>query len=297
MQINQDAWKLLLEDEKIALSMQHGMDKSSWEVGEIMGRSHYKYLEIKYRAEHFLKMFTEHLELFDVVFPEYITGNRLVISYFRLCIEKRHKPMLSLSILFGEFGKIPKVYLNDQIVQQFKKWEREDNAYNKACLEIIKEFDRWNNFRILPKEIQEPSAFKRRIKNCYKKQIRVTHQLHELSIAKLNQVYGTKKSPAMYIGLANGGKITILRLKINKGSLGILNTIGLYAFKDTKTAEQYIHDIFHYIGKGKKDCIDGLDFWPKFRDTIQLAVNYNEVMNISPNRKFLQLAMEKLEYV
>lgn len=297
MEMNKIAWGLLLEDEKMALSLQLGMDKSSWESGEIMNRSHYKYLEIKYRAEFFLKMFTEHLELFDTIFPDYITGDKLVIAYFRLTIEKRNKPMKALEMLFKEFGRTPKVYLNDQIVQQFKKWEKEDNAYNKACLTIIRDFDRWNNFRILPKELQEPSAFKRRIKNCYKKQIRVTHAIHELAINKLNQVYGTKRSPCMYVGLSCQGTTTILKLKINRGSLGILNQVGLYGFKDEKTATTYITSIAEYLGKGKKGCIDGLDFWPNFREIITTAVNYQQVMNISPNRKYLQLAMEKLQYV
>ncbi len=297
MTINQQAWALLSQDEKTALSLQLGMTKSSWESGEIMNKSHYKYLEIKYRGVQFLKMFTEHLEVFDEIVPNYVKGDGLVIKYLKLCLEKRMKPIPAMVVLSQEFGRVSKAILNEKITNQFKKWETEDNAIHQTVMNLVKEFDRWNNFRILPKNIQEPSAFKRRVKNAYKKQIKATCSLHELAIEKIQKLYGTKKSPSMYLPLISNSKPIILRIKINNGSMNVVNTISLYTFKSQEDATNYTNAIFEYLGKGKKDCIDGLTFWPKYRDIIQRAVNYQKIMQINPSRKYLQLAMEKLNFV
>jgi hypothetical protein len=44
------AWGLLTEEEQTALKLQLGLGKSSWQASEIMGKAHYKYLEIKKRG-------------------------------------------------------------------------------------------------------------------------------------------------------------------------------------------------------------------------------------------------------
>lgn len=294
MMLNSKAWDLLLDDEKMALSLQLGMEKSTWESGEILNRSHYKYLEIKYRAEYFLKTFTEHLDLFHEVFPDYISGNKMVIQYFKFCVVKRYKPLKALDFLSKEFPKISKKSLNEQIIITLKKWDREDNAYNKAVMELVKDFDRWNNFRILPKEIQEPSAFKRRIKNVYKKQIRVLKSIHPIALEKLRKLYETRNPPYVYVPIFIP-EPQIYRMKINKGSMAIFNSLGMYTFKDKNMALKYINEINLYMLKGKKDCLDGLDFWPKYRDLIKRAYNYHAVMQITSSRKHLQLAMEKFQ--
>ena len=42
------AWQILNKDEKTALMLTFNQKKSSWEAGDIMDKSHYKYLEITY---------------------------------------------------------------------------------------------------------------------------------------------------------------------------------------------------------------------------------------------------------
>jgi hypothetical protein len=296
MILNDLAWNILSEDEKMALSLQLGMEKSSWESGEILNRSHYKYLEIKYRAEFFLKMFTEHLEVFDELFPPYLSGNKMVLFYFRQCIELRKKPLEVMVKIQEEFGKsVTKSLLNEKIISTLKDWEKGDNAYNKTTWELVREFDRWNNFRILPKEIQEPSAFKRRIKNSYKKQIKVMINIHPLALSKLKKLYETKNTPYIYLPIITDKNPEVLRMKANKASMEIFNHLGLYTFKDKNIALEYINNIHTYVIKGKKRCKDGLDFWPRYRELIKDSFNYNEVMKISSSRKYLQLAMAKFK--
>jgi hypothetical protein len=253
MELNNEAWEMLTRDEQSALKLQLGMGKSSWQSGEIMNRSHYKYLEIKYRAEHFLKTFTEYAKMFGTVFPQDVKCHRVVMQYLSLCIKKRMKPKAAMEEL-NKDKRITKAYLNEKLIQQIEEWQMSQNTYDVTFLNLVMDFDRWNNFRILPKAIQEPSAFKRRVKNFYKKQIKITTTINTLSLDKLIKTYRTK---------------------------GIGAWVG----------------IMYNVGKGKKACTDGLDFWPKYRDLIHKAKNYLEIQKLIPSRRYLELALAKHEFI
>lgn len=51
------AWDCLTPTEQQSLFLQLSESKSSWEAGEILKLSHYKYLEIKERSEKFFRLF------------------------------------------------------------------------------------------------------------------------------------------------------------------------------------------------------------------------------------------------
>lgn len=296
--MNSQAWAILTEDEKTAISIKYGMDKSTWQVGEIMGKSHYKYLEIQYRGEHFLKLFTERLKLFDELIPNEVIGDRTVVSYLRICIEKRLKPKLVLEQL-KETKKIIRSEFNGKIEKVLKDWEKSDSPYDKMGLELVKEFDRWNNFRILPKSCQEPSAYKRRIKNIYKKHIKVISTINILSINKILKLYQTKRRPYHLLPLIVQGEPNIFKVKINQQSIKIFNGIGLYVFEETdiKSVEVYISSIHGYLNKSQRECSDGLEFWPGYREIIKIAINHDEIQRITPTRKYLQLALQKFKFI
>lgn len=298
MQLNKKAWSLLTEDEKIALNLQFGMQKSSWQSGEIMQKSHYKYLEIKYRAEKFLKMFTEHLNFFEEVIPKEVRGNEEVIMYFRLVIGEREKISKANSILNEKFGYSGIKTREQDIYEQMKKWEISEDAYSQITYNLIKEFDRWNNFRILPKELQEPSAFKRRNKNIHKKHIRISTSIPSISIPKIKQFYGVKpKKAKVYLPVVCDKRmIHVMEVRDTEVVLNELTQLHLYIFKDKKIAKEYIDLLFHYTEDTKKSCNEGLEFWPKYREIIKNAKNYEPIQKIVPSRRYLQLALRKLSF-
>lgn len=55
------AWDCLNEIERQSLFLQLSESKSSWEAGEILKLSHYKYLEIRERSEKFFRLFSDFL--------------------------------------------------------------------------------------------------------------------------------------------------------------------------------------------------------------------------------------------
>lgn len=57
------AWDCLTPTEQQSLFLQLSESKSSWEAGEILKLSHYKYLEIKERSEKFFRLFSDFFEI------------------------------------------------------------------------------------------------------------------------------------------------------------------------------------------------------------------------------------------
>lgn len=286
-------WQFLMEDEKMALGLQYGMDKSSWQAGEIMAKSHYKYLEISYRAKKFIKMFKDYIDLFGEMIPDYIQGDEVVKKYLRLCITKRAKP----GEIIPELG-VKKKQLDTKIIETMKLWSDPEHPNEFYTYELVKEFDRWNNFRILPEPIREPSAYKRRVKNNYKRQVKMLGQLSPLAIEKITQIckaYRNFPSKA-YLPLISKGKPIVLQIKNNPITIKLLTEINLYAFTSKPEAEKYINSVSKYISVKLRECTDGLEFWPTYRELIKKAVNYNEIQKITPTRKYLEMAMKNLEF-
>jgi len=301
--LNKQAWDNLDPHEQTALSLNFAYDKSTWEAGEIMSRSHYKYLEIKSRAEHFLKLFTEYYKLWNRLIPDEVTGDSIAIEYFRLCLEKRQKPKLAIFNISESRGKtIMKSNLNARIEKQLNEWGKSELIAETQAYHLIKDFDRWNNFRILPKHLQEPSAFKRRLKNVFKKQLKTLRELNEFSLEHLKKlVRATRKADienCLYLPIIEkDGKPKIYRIKNKPSYLGILDDLSLYYFRTPEQADAYIRLCCSYLFNPERSCQDGLNFWPKFREEIKNAANYDSICNKAPHRKHLEIAFSKIEYI
>lgn len=292
--INPKAFSILMESEKQAMAIQHGMNKSSWAAGEMMKRSHYKYLEIKQRAEQFLRMFTEHYNLFDEVIPHGFGCPHDVRAYLNTCIEKRFKPGDAVECLKVDFPSINKAKINEKLVDVMWNWEKSSDPQIAQIVHIVKEFDRWNNFRILPPSIREPSAFKRRVKNTQKKHLRILASISTRTIKKIRDNYECKNNNYIYFPYLSPTP-RVMKVKATKEPIEALSKASLYLFKNKEKALEYIELVYQYVLGGKRDCKNGLIFWPKYREIIKSATNYTRIQNITPNRKYLRLAMEKLE--
>jgi len=294
--MNPMAWEILDKDEKMAITLQLGYDKSSWQSGEIMNKSHYKYLEIKDRAKRFLKLFTEHFELYLELIPDYIPGNKEIIAYFKLAMGQRMDVSNIHSVLDNQFGRSIKRSRNAMIIEQMNKWEKSGDAHQLSIYQLIKEFDRWNNFRILPKDIQEPSGFKRRNKNMHKRNIRLATSLPDIALKHIEKNFKGTKLSHVYLPIATvSGIRKVVMVTKTKEVISYLSTFGLYVFEDKVKAKDFMTLIVEFITKQNKSCKEGLEFWPKYREAIPAAYNHDEVQKISPTRKYHILSQENLK--
>lgn len=298
--LDKKAWSILNTDEQTALSIQYGIGKSSWQSGEIMEKSHYKYLEIKYRAEHFLKMFTRHFNLYPNFIPNCLSNTHQdILCYLTYCIIDRKKIFDAYTLTIHKYPENTSTKdLKNKIIDFFTKIDESSvNIHKIEFINLVKEFDRWNNFRILPEEIREPSAFKRRLKNNYKKHIAIYTSLPSLSIIKLVDICKKKHGKLYWPYLEGKNTPKVISIKNDKKTIDLLTSMCLYLFEDNNVAQQYIDEVSSYHLKNQKACIDGLNFWPKYRELIKKSINYKEIQNIVPNRKYLKSAGPKLEFI
>jgi hypothetical protein len=297
MKLNKKAWKILNQDEQLALSLKLGHGKSTWQAGEVMEKAHYKFLEIEGRAAHFLKMFTDHYNVYKKIIPEYIKMDRRVKRYFKLVMIQRLKVKDAIERIDDSDFSIRAVREN-LIVKDLSRLVRSDNTIDNNIALLIFEFDRWNNFRVLPMSIQEPSAFKRRNKNNDKRNLKHLLSINSYSLEKIKERYHSKSNdlympmPSKYDGKMGYG---IIKVKKKEKVIGELSRVGFFIFYKEKDAQFFYDLAIGYKMDDTKTCKEGQVFWPKYRKSITRAMNYNSIGKKIASRKFLQSALDELD--
>ena len=287
-------WDILNDDERNAVILSLGHDKSTWEAGEIMSKSHYKYLEIQQRGVRFVQLFRMHYDRYeDHLIPEGVKLNPIFDEYLHLVMEKR-------KTLKEAIGTVDNPHFMQAVDREEIILEQMNLLYNtkepgyQDLYELVTEFDRWNNFRILPPVIQMPSAFKRRNKTRFSKHLKNLLNLPEYSIDTIIQkakYEGERKKWWMMIFTPHRDDYyTVIPVRAREKYSIFLSDCGMLIFTEKKDAEAFGELVTGYLGIGVKSCIDGQKFWPQFREMIRKAVNYKTLENITPSKKFLTMA-------
>lgn len=287
--VQQKVWDILTTDEQTAITLSLSHNKSSWEVGEIMGKSHYKYLEIAARAKRFFKMFSEYFSLHDELFPEGVVVDEDFQDYMEGCILMRLTPKDVINKLYNPIYKDFKKRQAELSLRMDLLWKHE---IGRDLHDLILEFDRWNNYRILPECLQEPSAFKRRNKTREKNRIKLVSKLPELTVNLIIKKYKYKgKGSKFYLPLVTElyqyGYVVIPVANKHTTISGI-TALGLPLFKKKEVAKEYGILIAEFVEARKNSCKTGLRFWPEYRVISQKAINYTKLEHIRVNRKFYE---------
>lgn len=301
---NKQAFGRLTPDEQSSLALQKVHGKSTWEVGSILNKSHYKYLEIRQRAERFFELFTIHYDTYGKLIPEGLTLDDEFAQYLTYTIEKRwavKKAALEVGTKVMEVKKDREAYLEKEIL----KLKNSKSLYAQNLYTVIMEFDRYNNFRILPLSVQEPSAFKRRNKTRFRKHLNISTTIHPYVLMRIKELYevsnkGAQPKRTGYIALTNYSDEDkafekIIPIPVNDRTVRELSSISIYVFPKEEYAIEYINLVRGYILALDKDPKMGLKFWPKFRVIIKDSLNYNEINNIAPSRRGLLSALKDLD--
>lgn len=284
-------WSHLSEDEKVALTLALGNGKSTWEAGTIMKKSHYKFLEILSRGKHFIKLFTQQYSLYGKIIPDSVSINPVVKDYLDLVICDRIKPTKALKRLNHPLFSITQ-HRTEFLRREIEKWAVSDETSERLFYTLVMEFDRWNNWRILPKDLQEPHAFKRRNKNVVRYYLKnwVTRgkesaqEFADLIAAPKNLT----KSKEAYVGViidCRSFVYEIVKVNSTKSTTKILCKDQRYfMFKDPKDAIKLMDLVTEYFSKDQRKSAEGLYFWPQVRVLIKRALNHDEIMGIVPER-------------
>jgi hypothetical protein len=295
--MNEKAWDILNNEEQSAITLTLSHGKSSWEAGEIMNIAHYKFLEIKGRAEKFMKMFTEYFDTVGELVPEGLILPNHFQEYLEYLIIKRKSLKETIEVIKDSRYKLTSTR-NTLITEIFQKLRNLKQA--TLFLDLVIEFDRWNNFRILSPEAQEPSAFKRRNKSRDLKHLKNICGLPEIVVIKIIERYKYEgKLKKLYLPIItpyydSGFIIVPVRFKPKK--LMEISRLGLPIFNKEVEAKNFSELVYQFIiDKKHKTCNEGLRFWPEFRVNMGFAYNYSELNNITPTRIFMENSYEKLD--
>ena len=292
--MNKEVWGILNHDEQTAITLSLAHGKSTWESGEIMSKAHFKYLEIQKRARKFLEMFTNHFEKYSGLFTEEMNISFAFKEYLQLTMVNR------LNISNATKKMEDPTYLvaskrNKFIAHELTRLKKANNIPSSDLYNLIMDFDRWNNFRILPIEIQEPSAFKRRNKSRNKKHLKVITTLPKFSVLKLIEKYSySGKYSKVYLPVISqylDGNFKIVKVKKNITLINEITNIGLFIFDKEELALDFAKLISDYFLNGVMNCRTGQKFWPEFRVLIKRAINYGDIENIHKSRTYLDKAL------
>lgn len=298
--INSDAWDLLNQDEKTSLTLSLSFNKSTWEAGEIMKKAHFKYLEIQKRARKFLEIFTNHFHKYGNLFPEDVHISFAFKEYLQLTMLERKNISRAVKSMENT-GYTVASFRNKLIIEEIYKLQR---CNTDGCLDLyglIMDFDRWNNFRILPLEVQEPSAFKRRNKARNLKHLNKITSLPKFSVLKLIDRYSySGKYDKAYLPIISGyldNDYKVIEIRNKNTIINNITGIGLFVFSDRAIAIEFANLISGYFIHSIKNCKTGQKFWPEFRVFITEAINYRELENIHKSRIYLDHAIHNTDHL
>lgn len=290
------AWDCLNNTERQSLFLQLSESKSSWEAGEILKLSHYKYLEIRERSEKFFRLFSDFFELHTSIFRPDCPCERNFCDFIEGCIEKR-LTRKQASLFTGDSSHLLTKVTKRNIERNIKRLKESTDKWDLDSLRLILEFDRWNNFRILPKMLQQPSAFKRRANK--KDKIYIKYLLKRVPVwihSKLKErfKYKVKSSKKKYwVALISEELYTdgymLLPVRPLEEVVSEFSRFYMYVFESKVDADIFGFMISKFMIKTGTVKL-GQQFWPEYRNCVEKAVNYNQVNNIEFNIKKLDMA-------
>lgn len=292
----QKAWSCLTRVEQQSLFLHTSEGKSSWEAGSMMNISHYKYIEIRERSEKFFRMFADFFEKHNSIFRPDCPCESNFQDFMEGVIEHRLKKRDAVVYTGDSTQQITKVSRKN-IIRNMKYLKESEDNWDLDSMRLIFEFDRWNNFRILPSILQQPSAFKRRLNK--KDKIYIKYLLKRIPtwvLEKLKERFYYKVKPSKkkwWVALISPDLYTdgyyLLPIRPEEEVLNEMSRFYIYVFDDKEDADTFGYLVTSFYERTAK-VISGQKFWPEYRYLVQKAINYNAVNNIEFNVKRLDNA-------
>lgn len=290
------AWDCLKPQEKQSLFLQTSEGKSSWEAGGIMQLSHYKYIEVRERSEKFFRMFSDFFERRTAIFRPDCPCERNFQDFIEGVIERR-LPKKEARLFTGDAAQRLPTVNSKNIIRNMKRLKESEDPWDIDTRKLIFEFDRWNNFRILPMLLQQPSAFKRRINKKDKIYIKyLLNRIPQFVLERVKERYYYKVKPSIkkyWACLISRDLYTdgyyLLPLRTNKDVIDEMSRLYMYVFEDREDADTFGFLVSKY-GDKTMGVTYGQKFWPEYRYVTKRAINFNEVNNIEFNVRQLDMA-------
>lgn len=244
-------------------------------------------------------MFTTYLDLYGDIPPAPNNMADNFRDYIRLLLKERRHMKETIAIIGNKTYKKGKG--REEILEEaMYQLKHSELTSERDLYDLIIEFDRWNNFRILPRKLQQPSAFKRRNKSRELKHLKNICDMPPYSIRKIRKTY-IIESPhrkGYYLPIISndvGGLVIILKVSTGKRVVNEISQLGLFLFSTNDEAIEFSDLVTRYLYPKRysdsNSVIRGLSFWTPYRKLISQAVNHDKAYNLIPNRKFMEDAL------
>ena len=287
------AWDCLTSNEQNCLYLNFSQGLSARRSGEIMKIAHYKYLELKARAEKFFKLYSDFFAIHNDIFrPDAPVGEKFR-DYIYGCILRR-LPKLEATEYAGDSAWLLKKKKNKHIIRGMETLKASTNQWDKDTYAFIMEFDRWNNFRILPRILQAPSAYKRRGNKKDKIYLKYLHRIPDSRIRAMVDIYWSNGRPDKRYYIAMLSEIFedgygVVPIKRKPEIVSELTKNKIYIFEEQIDADKFGLMVYHYFEKTSNIKL-GLAFWKEYRELIETAINYREINNMDFTCENLDMA-------
>lgn len=284
---HQLAWDCLTELEQQCLYLNLGQGLSTWRAGEILKVTHYKYLELKARAEKLFKLFSDYFEIHpSLIRPDSFLDTRFQ-DYIYGCITRRLSKE-EASIYAGDSSWLLRPVKREHIIRSMQRLKGSSvkNEWDRDLYALILEFDRWNNFRILPKILQAPSPYKRRNSKRDKVYLQYLHRIPGFKIRALVDMYWRAGKPEnrYYVAFISTDVFkkqgySVVPIKRNEDIVKRITGLKVYIFEDYDDADQFGIMAYSYF-ENTSSVREGLNFWKDYRELVERAINYREINNM-----------------
>lgn len=289
----EQAWDCLTQQEQNSLFLNHSQGLSTWEAGEILKVSHYKYLEIKARSEKFFKMFSDYFMKYPSLIRPDSPLSQVFKDYLIGSIIKRLSKE-DASLYAGDSSWLLSPVKTPQIIKQMERLKASKNEWDKDLYALIMEFDRWNNHRILPRILQAPTAFKRRSTKKDKVYLRYLHRIPDFKIRAMVDMYWRAGKPEKryYIAMISEtfpDGYAVVPIKRDEQTVTNLTNNKIYIFENQLDAEEFGLMVKNYF-ENIATISSALDFWKRYRELIESSINYRSINNMDFTVEKLDMA-------
>lgn len=300
-EFQQIAYDMLTDTEKQVLYLTISQGQSSWASTQFMkGMTHYKFLEIKQRAQRLFKLFADFYAIYPQLFNPKNYFNPRFKDYIYGVMVKR-LPLDEAIEYAGDAAWQVRPIRYELISKEMDRLKFSSDTWDQDTFKLIVEFDRWNNFRILPKKFQAESAFNRRSTKKCKTYIKYLFRIPDYKIRFLIDKfwYFVKKQDTdnvAYVALVSDmfdkqGGYQVMPIKNTESNILEISKFYMYIFPTIDDATEFGVLVSNYFETAVANGpAGGIKFWSRYKSLTRRTINYKYINNLDLNYSTMDAA-------
>jgi hypothetical protein len=269
------AWEILDSTERSVLKLSLGFGKSNLEIATIMGLPVYRVKDIQLRAKKLFLEFSNYFEHEDQLIPKELVLSPEARKFLELTIIKRITASEAAILISRDFENIYK--RRQSLTQALADIEKQSYL---ELRDLILMFDKYNNRRILPKNLQLPTDNPRKNTKAFKKLYDRITSISPLNLHILKQ--GSQTKPpfiwVVAIGPSYEHNLEIVQLSKKVNLITTLNSNGIPYFTSEDKAKVIARVCVNYYSLEYKSPRVSKEFWKSFKELIKNAPNVETLL-------------------